>query len=224
MYVVTADLAIHRVWYKYKYPEGCIMQETPSQALVTRLQKIALNVQGLDARFAVPSVQLLFILDSRNVFRYVGTQTPSVSTRAVSGLGLHQDSISMRSLSGSVLRHKPPLRPSSGLHLKGRNTPNILSSRLLVTPQKPCKSIPASTPVMVDQEAQAGDFSEVLQAVHRTIKVNPPKHMPGSGWMGSLLARPQLLKQVRMSLDTRRMRMSPPLRASLRSMRTQRRL
>lgn len=214
MYAVC-DREVRRVWYKCKYPEGAIAHDSPAAELQTRILHLAQKVCGLDERLAEPGVQLLFLLDCHQTLRFVGTQTSTpLHLKTVSGMGLHADSSSQRSLSGSVLRQKTLLRPNSTLHVRK----TVLSSRLLVMPQKPTIRVLPTAAVMVDQEAQATDFSEILNTPHRTIKVSKQRVLPAVGWAGSLLARPLL--PGRFSLEGRRSRASPPLRASFSSVRT----
>lgn len=223
MYVLSADKDVRRVWYKCKYPEGEIAHDYPAADLQVRVMSLAQRVYRLDERLCEAGVQLLFLQDSRKAIRFVGTQTsaPLACFKSVSGLGLHPDPSPMRSLSGSVLRHKTQIRPNSTAH--GKKAPTVLSSRLLVTPHKPIIRAPPTPTIMVDQEAQVTDFSEMLKASYRTIQVSKSRLMPAAGWVGSLLARPLILP-ARLSLEGRRARASPPLRAALSSVRTGRRL
>lgn len=220
MYVMSADKDVQRVWYKCKYPEGEIAHDSPSAALQAQISILAQRVYRLDERLCEAGVQLLFLQDSRKAIRFVGTQTSSAPLayyKSVSGLGLHPDPSPMRSLSGSVLRQKAQIRPNSTVH--SQKVPTVLSSRLFVLPHKPSIRPPPTPTLMVDQEAQATDFSEVLKASYRTIQVSKPRIMPAVGWVGSLLARPLLLP-TRLSLEGRRVRASPPLRAALSSVRS----
>ena len=195
-------LQLHKVWYKWKFPDHIISQEQlPASDLELRLVKASRDVIRLvEGRLgtAIRDMQLLFMQDVHGSLRLAGTQQTYLRENVQSPERLFRlmtpaSRLNSRSHSTAIRLPKriseSPIRTTSTLirprlRAKPRNLPKIvksspLANQLLVAPRRFKQEEPDASPpepvkqlLMIDQEAQAQTWESADSADAGRLRVN----------------------------------------------------
>jgi len=200
-------LQMHKVWYKWKFPDHVMSQEQlPASDLELQLVKASRDVIRLvesQLGTTIRDMQLLFMQDLHSNLKLAGTQQTYLSENSLSPDRLFRlmtpaSRLNTRSHSTAIRLQKrtseSPARPISTLirpklRAKPRKLPKIekispLAGQLLVAPRR-IKHVeidnspaePVKPLLMIDQEAQAQTWESVDSAEANRLRVNTSSMM-----------------------------------------------